>query len=93
MRTPEENPGGYGESAPITHVEKLKGKLLLLHGTADDNVHFQHSMMFAEALVEANKQFDMHFYTNKNHGYNHSREGNTRLHLHTKITNFILENL
>jgi len=93
MRTPQENPEGYKESAPITHVDKLRGKLLLLHGTADDNVHFQHSMMLAEALVEANKQFDMHFYTNKNHNYNHDRVGNTRFHLHTKITNFILNNL
>jgi len=93
MRTPQENPDGYAESAPITHVDKLKGKLLLLHGTADDNVHFQHSLMLAEALVEADKQFDMHFYTNKNHNYNHDTAGNTRFHLHAKITNFILNNL
>ena len=93
MRTPQENPEDYKESAPITHIDKLRGKLLLLHGTADDNVHFQHSMMMAEALVEANKQFEMHFYTNKNHNYNHDRAGNTRFHLHTKITDFILNNL
>lgn len=93
MRTPWENPDGYRESAPITYVDKLEGKLLLLHGTADDNVHFQHSLMFAEALVEANKQFDMHFYTNQNHGYNHTLVGNTRFHLHTKITEYILANL
>jgi len=93
MRTPQENPEGYKESAPITWVDKLKGKLLLLHGSADDNVHVQHSWMFNEALIEADKQFDMHFYTNKNHGYNHDRSGNTRYHLHVKITDFILNNL
>jgi dipeptidyl-peptidase-4 len=93
MRTPQENPEGYKESAPMTYVDRLKGKLLLLHGTADDNVHVQHSMMFAQALVEADKQFDMFYYTNKNHGYNHNRSGNTRFHLHKKITEFILNNL
>jgi len=93
MQTPQENPDGYRESAPITYVDKFRGKLLLLHGTADDNVHVQHSMMFAQALVEADKQFDMIYYTNKNHGYNHNRSGNTRFHLHKKITEFILNTL
>jgi len=93
MRTPQENPGGYRESAPLTYCDRLSGKMLLLHGTADDNVHVQHSMMFAQTLVEADKQFVMHLYTNKNHGYNHNRTGNTRFNLHQKITNFILENL
>lgn len=93
MRTPQDNPEGYRESAPLTYCDRLSGKMLLLHGTADDNVHVQHTMMFAQALVEADKQFVMHLYTNKNHGYNHNRTGNTRFNLHQKITNFILENL
>ena len=90
MSTPQENPGGYDNNSPISHVDKLKGDFLLVHGTADDNVHVQNSTRLVEALVQANKQFEWAMYPDKNHGI---YGGNTRLHLYTKMTNFILDNL
>lgn len=90
MRTPQENASGYDDNSPINHVEKLKGKYLLVHGTADDNVHFQNTAEMISALVKANKQFDLFVYPDKNHGI---YGGTTRYHLYTKMTNFILENL
>ena len=90
MRTPAENPDGYDDNSPINFAEQLEGKFLLVHGTADDNVHFQNSTEFAEALVQAGKQFEMQFYTNKNHGIS---GGNTTVHLYNLMTDFILENL
>lgn len=90
MRTPQENASGYDDNSPINHVDKLKGAYLLVHGTADDNVHVQNTMRMIEALVQANKQFDWAIYPDKNHGI---YGGNTRLHLYTKMTNFIKENL
>ena len=90
MTTPQENASGYDENSPISHVDKLKGKYLLVHGSADDNVHVQNTMRLIEALVQANKQFDWAIYPDKNHGI---YGGNTRLHLYTKMTNFIKENL
>lgn len=90
MRTPRLNPDGYRESAPLTYVGRLAGNMLLTHGTADDNVHVQHTLVFARALVEAGKSFDMFLYTDRNHDYNHARDGGTRCHLHRKITEFIL---
>lgn len=90
MTTPQENPSGYDDNSPISHVDKLKGEYLLVHGSADDNVHVQNTMQLIEALVQANKQFDWAIYPDKNHGI---YGGNTRLHLYTKMTNFIKENL
>lgn len=90
MQTPQENAGGYDANSPITHVAKLKGNFLLVHGTADDNVHVQNSMKMIEALVQANKQFDWAIYPDKNHGI---YGGKTRLQLYTKMTNFIKEKL
>ncbi len=90
MTTPQENASGYDDNSPISHVDKLKGKYLLVHGSADDNVHVQNTMRLIEALVQANKQFDWAIYPDKNHGI---YGGNTRLHLYTKMTNFIKENL
>ncbi|WP_320815854.1 S9 family peptidase [Flavobacterium sp.] len=90
MRTPQENASGYDENSPINHVDKLKGNYLLIHGTADDNVHVQNTMKMIEALVQANKQFDWAIYPDKNHGI---YGGKTRLQLYTKMTNFILEKL
>mgnify|MGYP005849187887 CR=1 FL=1 len=90
MQTPQENPSGYDENSPINHVDKLKGDFLLVHGTADDNVHVQNSMMMIEALIQANKQFDWAIYPDKNHGI---YGGKTRLQLYTKMTNFIKEKL
>ncbi len=90
MTTPQENASGYDENSPINHVDKLKGNYLLIHGSADDNVHVQNTMQMIEALVQANKQFDWAIYPDKNHGI---YGGNTRIHLFNKMTDFILEKL
>ena len=90
MRTPQENASGYDDNSPINHVDKLKGKYLLIHGSADDNVHYQNTMEMSQALINANKPFDMFIYPNKNHGI---YGGLTRLHLFSKMTEFIKENL
>ena len=90
MRTPQENASGYDDNSPINHVDSLKGNYLIIHGTADDNVHVQNTYEMTSALVRANKQFDLFVYPDKNHGIYGK---NTRYHLYKKITNFILENL
>ena len=90
MTTPQENASGYDENSPINHVDKLKGDFLLVHGSGDDNVHLQNTMRLAEALIQADKQFDWAIYPDKNHGI---YGGNTRLHLYKKMTNFIHETL
>ncbi|MBG39523.1 MAG: S9 family peptidase, partial [Cryomorphaceae bacterium] len=90
MRTPQENAKGYDDNSPINHVDKLKGNYLLIHGTADDNVHYQNTMEMVNAMVAANKQFDLFTYPNKNHGI---YGGNTRNHLFQMMFDYILENL
>ena len=90
MTTPQENASGYDDNSPINHVDKLKGKFLLIHGSGDDNVHVQNSMQMMEALIQANKQFDSQIYPDNNHGI---YGGKTRIQLYTKMTNFIKENL
>lgn len=90
MRTPQENAKGYDDNSPINHVDKIKGAYLLVHGTGDDNVHFQNSVEMTEALIEANKQFDFYMYPDRNHGIYGK---NARLHLFTKMTDFIKKNL
>ena len=90
MRTPKENKEGYQASSAMTRAHKLSGELLLIHGTADDNVHLRNASEYSEALVQADKQFDMHIYTNRNHGI---RGGNTTKHLLTRVTEFFIENL
>ncbi|MEL6989683.1 MAG: alpha/beta fold hydrolase, partial [Bacteroidota bacterium] len=90
MRTLKENEDGYKNNSPVYFADRLKGNYLLVHGNADDNVHFQNSVEMANALIKANKQFDTYFYPNRNHGI---YGGNTRLHLYTKMTNFLLEKL
>ena len=90
MTTPQENASGYDTNSPMYHVDKLKGKFLLVHGSADDNVHVQNTTRLVAALVQANKQFDWAIYPDKNNGI---YGGNTRLNLYTKMTNFIKNNL
>lgn len=90
MRTPKENGDGYQASSAISRASKLKGKLLLIHGSADDNVHLQNFMEYSEALVQANIQFDAQIYTNRNHSI---FGGNTRNHLMNRVANFFLQNL
>lgn len=90
LQTPQENPKGYDDNSPINFTKLLKGKFLLIHGTADDNVHFQNSMDFAESLIQNKKQFEFMAYPDKNHGI---YGGNTRPQLYQKMTDFILNNL
>ena len=90
MTTPQENASGYDDNSPINHVNKLKGKYLLIHGSGDDNVHVQNTMQMMESLIQANKQFDSQIYPDNNHGI---YGGNTRIQLYNKMTNFIKENL
>jgi dipeptidyl-peptidase-4 len=90
MRTPQENASGYDDNSPVNHVDKIKGKLLLVHGTADDNVHVQNSMVMTNALINADVQFTQFMYPDKNHGI---YGGNTRFHLYKMMTEFIQEHL
>ena len=90
MRTPQENPDGYDLNSPINYIKQLRGNYLLVHGSADDNVHYQNTMEMISSLVKENKQFDLFIYPDKNHGI---YGGTTRLHLMTKITDFIIKNL
>ncbi|MFT5601271.1 MAG: dipeptidyl-peptidase-4 [Flavobacteriales bacterium] len=90
MRTPQENGTNYDVNSPINHVDKIKGSYLLVHGSADDNVHFQNAMEMNMELVNKNIPFDFMAYPNKNHGI---YGGNTRLHLYNKMTQFLIKNL
>ena len=90
MRTPEENAAGYDDNSPLNYANELKGNFLLISGSADDNVHPQNTFELSEALVQANKDFDMAIYTDKDHGI---YGGNTRIQLYRKMTNFIKKNL
>jgi dipeptidyl-peptidase-4 len=90
MRTEKENESGYKDNSPVNFTDLMKGKYLLVHGVADDNVHFQNTAEMVNALIRSNKQFDTYFYPNRNHGI---FGGTTRLHLYNKMTDFIYENL
>lgn len=92
MRTPAENPKGYDDNSPLNHTDKIKGKYLLIHGTADDNVHFQNSTQMVSALVKSNISFDSFYYPNKNHGIGGGAD-NTTFHLWSMKTNWILRTL
>ena len=90
LQTPQLNPGGYDNYSPINHVNKLAGNYLLIHGTGDDNVHFQNSVALVDALIAADKQFDSFYYPNRNHGI---YGGNTTWHLYKMLTNYIIDKL
>ncbi|GAB3299515.1 S9 family peptidase [Hymenobacter tenuis] len=90
LKTPQENPQGYDDNSPVQYADKLKGKLLLVHGTGDDNVHFQNAVAFTDAMIKANKDYQTLYYPNRNHGI---YGGNTRLHLYRQMTDFVLKNL
>lgn len=90
MGLPQDNASGYDDNSPINHVKSLRGKYLLIHGLADDNVHFQNSARMVTALVKENKSFDFMAYPDKNHGI---YGGTTRMHLFQKMTDFVLQNL
>ncbi len=90
MQRPQDNASGYDDNSPINFVKDIKGKYLIIHGTGDDNVHFQNTVEMVNALIKYNIPFDSEFYPNRNHGI---YGGYTRLHLYNKMTNFILDNL
>ena len=90
MRTPRENAEGYDNNSPLSYPGDIKGRLLIVHGSADDNVHVQNTYEFTEKLVQAGVDFDMAIYTNRNHGI---RGGNTTMHLYNKMTRFLKDNL
>jgi dipeptidyl-peptidase-4 len=90
MRTPQENAKGYDENAPLNYVDKIKGKFLIIHGTGDDNVHFQNSVLMAEAMIQKNIDFESAYYPNKAHGI---VGGNSTMHIYRKMTDWLLENL
>jgi dipeptidyl-peptidase-4 len=90
LRKPSENKSGYEDNSPTNFVKQIKGKFLLIHGSADDNVHMQNSMELAAAMVKENIAFDFMIYPNKNHGI---YGGKTRLHIYSKILKFVKENL
>jgi dipeptidyl-peptidase-4 len=90
MGLPKDNGKGYDAFSPTSNMQKIKGKLLLVHGTADDNVHYQNSVEMVNALVKNNVQFDFFMFPDKNHSI---YGGNTRLYLFTKMTDYIKANL
>jgi dipeptidyl-peptidase-4 len=90
MRTPKENFTAYEKNSPLALAPDLQGRLLLVHGTSDDNVHFQNSMYYSQALVEAGKQFEMQIYSNKNHSILGVKY---RLHLYMRVADFLQRNL
>ena len=90
MQTHEENEAGYEENSPTNFADQLNGNYLLVHGLADDNVHFQHTAEMADELIAKNKQFDTMFYPNRNHGIG---GGNAKIHLYTLMTKFLNEKL
>jgi len=90
MRKPQENPKGYDNNSPIKMASNLTGRLFIIHGSADDNVHLQNTMEYVEQLIQANKQFDMFVYPNRNHSI---YGGNTRMHLYQMMTDYLNKNL
>ena len=90
MRTPQENAKGYDENSPLNFTDEIKGKFLIIHGTGDDNVHFQNSVMMVSKMIENNIDFESAYYPNKNHSIS---GGNTTYHIYKKMTEFILKNL
>lgn len=91
MGLPQENKEDFVQGSPVTHAQNLEGKLLLIHGTGDDNVHYQNTEMLVNELIKHNKQFQMMAYPNRTHGIYEGQ--NTRRHLYTMIFNFFMENL
>ena len=89
---PQDNAKGYDENSPLNFADQLKGNYLLIHGTGDDNVHFQNSAEMVEKLENAGKQFEFRIYPNKNHSI-YDATGNTRLNLYQLMTDFILRKL
>jgi len=92
MRTPQENAKGYDDTSPLNFADRIKGKFLIIHGMADDNVHFQNSVEMISAMIRNNIDFESAYYPNKNHSIS-GRDDNTSFHLYNKITNWLYKNL
>lgn len=90
MSRPQENFDGYNQTSALSMAKNLNGRLLIVHGTADDNVHLQNTLLYIDKLVEADKQFEMQLYTDKNHSILGKQ---TRRHLYTRMSDFLLKNL
>ena len=88
LQKPQDNPSGYDDNSPNTHAAKLRGNFLLVHGTGDDNVHFQNSVTLQNKLIDKGKQFDSFYYPDKAHGL-----GNRRPHLYQMMTDYLMEKL
>ncbi len=86
LKKPQDNPEGYDDNSPIFHVDKLEGNYMLVHGTGDDNVHFQNAVELQNALIDAGKQFESFYYPNRAHSIS---GGNTRFHLYNMMTDFL----
>ena len=97
MRTPQENPEGYDANSPVSNTAMIKGNYLLCHGSGDDNVHYQNAMELIKSMIANGVQFDLMIYPNKNHGiyggYEEYGDGECRMHLFTKIDNFLFRHL
>lgn len=91
MNTPQNNPDGFREGSPITHAKNLQGNLLIVHGTGDDNCHYQTTEKLINELIEHNKPFSMMAYPNRAHGIHEGK--NTTRHLRNLMTNYFLQNL
>ncbi|KAA5547576.1 S9 family peptidase [Adhaeribacter rhizoryzae] len=90
LKTPQDNAAGYDQNSPLFFADKMQGELLLIHGTGDDNVHFQNAVAMQDALISANKQFESFYYPNRSHGIS---GGNTLMHRFTLMTDFLERNL
>jgi len=91
MGLPDDNKEGFKNGSPITHAHKLKGNLLIVHGTGDDNVHYQSCEALVNELIEHNKPFSMMAYPNRSHGIYEGK--NTTIHLYNLLTRYLTENL
>jgi dipeptidyl-peptidase-4 len=90
LQKPQDNPNGYDENSPINYVSGIRGNYLIVHGTGDDNVHFQNTTEMIHAMVKAGVQFDSEIYPNRNHGIG---DRAAQYHLYRRMTAFVLENL
>ena len=90
MGLPKDNPEGYARSTPMAYIDRMKGDLLLIHGTADDNVHFRNSAIFSQQLIKAGKQFEQYYYPDKDHAIAGTQ---TRFHLYRLMTDYLIKKL
>jgi len=91
MGLPQDNVEGYTQGSPITHAAGLAGNLLLIHGTADDNVHYQSTEQLVDRLIELNKTFSLMIYPDRSHSFD--EKANTMRHLYNLMTDFLIEHL